>query len=407
VQFEYKASDTDEQYRPGDELRTKWGDPLPSGVAAEISYLLLRYGDTHNPDEAAALAHLLHSWTAPPRTGHDDLNPRNDFRHIAYDAAFHLGKLPPGAQRAARVLSADAEANRGPWTASVTTPAQWQTIGTPAGWTVTVHNARGAGLPKVPVRITLGGATLPDGTTETVVSTGDDGTATVPVIPTGAKPALTGALAAPSDTPYVGTPVEVDTQRVVSTGGERELATRGTVAAYPKRGIVLVTKLDAKSGKGIAGARLRLTGKDKTTAALGRQSEPLLGTDGAPVVLTTEGDQGRAAGEVQAPQQVCLVEVGPPPGTTRPSTALTRLPPAARSKRGATLTLTLTNTRTRYPPPSRQAGAHPPPYCTRIVSSTSLLSFLTLGGLALAGSALVGLLARRRSATGHGIRSSR
>jgi hypothetical protein len=33
VQFEYKAPDADERYQPGDELKTKWGDPLSTGSA--------------------------------------------------------------------------------------------------------------------------------------------------------------------------------------------------------------------------------------------------------------------------------------------------------------------------------------------------------------------------------------
>ena len=49
VSFALKAPDSGERYKPGDELLTKWGEPLPDDVAANISYLLLRYGDTTMP----------------------------------------------------------------------------------------------------------------------------------------------------------------------------------------------------------------------------------------------------------------------------------------------------------------------------------------------------------------------
>lgn len=222
VAFELKAPDTNEKYQPGDELRNKWGDPLPADTAANISYLLLRYGDTKDPDRAAALAHLLHSWTAAPRPGHDDLNPANDFRHIGYDAPYHLAKLPAEAREDVRELTADAEANRGPWTATVDTPREDRSD--EAGdWTITVHNAKGKGVAKVPVTVELADAKLPDGSAKTTVTTGDDGTAKVRATPTGQEPRLVAGLSAPADKPYVRSPVSVDTQRVVSTGGEKHL----------------------------------------------------------------------------------------------------------------------------------------------------------------------------------------
>lgn len=222
VAFELKAPDTNEKYQPGDELRTKWGDPLPAATAANISYLLLRYGDTKDPDKAAALAHLLHSWTAGPRAGHDDLNPANDFRHIAYDAPYHLAKLPAEAREDVRELTADAEANRGPWTATVDAPRESRADGA-GDWTITVHNAKGKGVPKVPVTIELTDAKLPDGSAKTTVTTGDDGTAKLRATPAGPNPRLVAGLSAPADKPYVRSPVSVDTQRVVSTGGEKHL----------------------------------------------------------------------------------------------------------------------------------------------------------------------------------------
>ncbi|MFC7612970.1 hypothetical protein ACFQV2_04270 [Actinokineospora soli] len=98
VQYAHKAPDTNEQYKPGEALKTKWGTALPNDVAADISYLLLRYTRTDSRDEAAALAHLLHSWTAGPQNP-GQLDPSNGYREIAYNAPFHLNKLPSGAAR--------------------------------------------------------------------------------------------------------------------------------------------------------------------------------------------------------------------------------------------------------------------------------------------------------------------
>lgn len=66
VDYQLKAPETDEEYEPGDELLTKWGDEIPEERAAKISYLLLRYGATDSDETAGTVAHLLHSWTADP-----------------------------------------------------------------------------------------------------------------------------------------------------------------------------------------------------------------------------------------------------------------------------------------------------------------------------------------------------
>lgn len=236
VQFAYLAPDSDEQYQPGEALRTKWGTELPPDVAADISYLLLRYSTTESPDEAAALAHLLHSWTSGPQNP-GQLDPANDFRHIAYDAPFHLTKLPAGAQAAVTALTADAAANRGPWTAEVTAPDSAQVIGVADEWTLVVRNGAGSGVGDVPVTVTATDATFTvDGeqVAEGTVSTPEDGSAVaLTVTPTGAAPAIDITLAAPAAVPVVRQAMEVDTQRVVSTGGEEELTAAGATTAVP------------------------------------------------------------------------------------------------------------------------------------------------------------------------------
>lgn len=235
VQFAHLAPDSDEQYQPGATLRTKWGTDLPPNVASDISYLLLRYAGTDSADEAAALAHLLHTWTAGPQNP-AQLDPANDFRHIAYDAPFHLSKLPSGAQAAVQALQADAAVNRGPWTATVAAPEGAQTIGVAADWTITITNAGGTRVPDVPVTIAAADATFTDADGKQVSSgtaTTTEDPLTLSVTPTGAAPGIDITLAGPAEVPVVQQAIEVDTQRIVSTGGEKELTASAETTASP------------------------------------------------------------------------------------------------------------------------------------------------------------------------------
>ncbi|OZM73790.1 hypothetical protein CFN78_08720 [Amycolatopsis antarctica] len=397
VQFQFKAPDTEEPYEPGDELLTKWGTALPEDIAGNISYLLLRHGDTDNPDEAAALAHLLHSWTSAPR-GPADLDPALGFDKIAYDAPYHLEKLPEGARTAVETLSADAEANRGPWSATVSAPEGEQVIGTPAEWTVSVTNAKDSGVPEVPVTLTLTDATA--GGEETVtVETDEEGKAVVEVTPTGAAPKVAGAMKAPAARPYVQVPVDTNTQRVVSTGGEQDLAAEAATTARTKPGAVRVAKVDTRSGKGIAGVALRVTAADRTAPATGQDDQALVGADGKPVVVTTEGEDGAVSvPDLKAPQEICVVEVSPPSGyddgfdPANPPSACGEVVP------GETLELRIANAPNEVPH-TIPAGAEPVTLAggatTTGPSGGALAAMIGLAALA---SLLVGLIARRRFA---------
>lgn len=429
VSFQLKAPDTDEKYKPGDEQLTKWGEKIPADHAANISYLLLRYGDTKDPNIAAALAHLLHSWTAAPRPGHDDLNPNLSKAEIGYDVGFHLAALKkdhPAAYADVSKLTADAEANRGPWTASVTPPKDNQHLGTAGTWTIRVKNANGTGVPDVAVKIDATDGTLatdssttgapaadsssgnaagesaPTGATSRALTsqtltTGADGTISVELTPTGDQPKLATSLSAPADRPYVQNPVNTGVQNVVSTGGEKTLTALG-VAALAKPGQVQVTKKDAKTGKGIGGAALRITGKDEKTAATGQDGKPLTGPDGQPVVVTTSGDTGAVTvGNVLAPQDVCAVEVTAPPGYENAFDP--NNPPAACGtvRPGGTLALALVNTPNEVPH-AIPAGDRPVAMAKgAVATSYSTPGLIGLAALVLLGSALVGFAARRAS----------
>ncbi|RSM81516.1 hypothetical protein DL991_08325 [Amycolatopsis sp. WAC 01375] len=412
VSFQLKAPGTDEKYKPGDELLDKWGKKLPADVAANISYLLLRYGAAENKADSAALAHLLHSWTSKPRTP-ADLDPTRDPDQLGYDVGFHLDKLKAqhsDAAAAVEKLTKDAEANRGPWTTAIAPPKDDQHIGTAGEWTISVKNAKGKGVSGVPVQLTPSNATVDSGESTkpastsnakaekaTTVKTGEDGTVTVKVTPTGDQPKLASSLSAPADRPYVQFPVETGVQKVVSTGGEKELKAQG-VAVVSKPGKVQVTKVDAKTGKGIAGAALRITAKDKATAAVGHDGKPLNGADGKPAVVTTEGETGTVTVEnLRTPQEICVVEVSAPPGYTNAFDP--KNPPSAcgELKPGETLALKVANTPNEVPR-TIPAGDRPVAMMQGTVeNSASTAGILGVGALALLGSVLVGVAARRSS----------
>ncbi|WET78566.1 SpaA isopeptide-forming pilin-related protein [Amycolatopsis sp. QT-25] len=412
VSFQLKAPDTNEKYQPGDELLDKWGAKLPEDTAANISYLLLRYGGTRDNAEAAALAHLLHSWTSKPRSS-EDLKPTLSKEKIGYDVQNQLAKLKAqhaDAATAVEKLTKDAEANRGPWTTAIAPPKEDQHIGTAGEWTISVKNAKGKGVSGVPVQLTPSNATVESGESTkpastsnaksvkaTTVKTGEDGTVTVKVTPTGDQPKLSSSLSAPADRPYVQFPVETGVQKVVSTGGEKELKAQG-VAVVSKPGKVQVTKVDAKTDKGIAGAALRITAKDKATAAAGHDGKPLNGADGKPAVVTTEGENGTVTVEnLRTPQEICVVEVSAPPGYTNafdpknPSSACGELKP------GETLALEVANTPNEVPR-AIPAGDRPVAMMQGTVeNSASTAGILGVGALALLGSVMVGVAARRSS----------
>ena len=399
VQFALKAPDTGEQYQPGDELLTKWGTPLPDDVAANISYLLLRYGSTQNPDEAAALAHLLHSWTSPPRTP-DDLDPGKPFEQIAYDVDFQFGKLPQSTKDAVEQLRADAERNRGPWQASLAAPEQEQVIGQQADWTFTVEHPDGRGVTGVPVRI--------NATDAEVEGLDENGTITTPesgeplqlkVTPTGPNPKVSGELATPAERPHVQEAVQNPdgVQRVVSTGGEKQLAVDDTVPAVTAPGTVSVGKVDEQSQAGIAGVALRVSLPDDQPA-LRQDGTPLTGQDGQPAVITT-GPEGTAEiPDLRTPQEIKITEVAPAEGyeeafdPQQPPSVTGTLEP------GATLALNLSNKANTPTVPIRIPAGDPGAGGVVELPGDDGTSagLLGLGALALTSAAVTGGVAYRK-----------
>ncbi|EWC59183.1 hypothetical protein UO65_5530 [Actinokineospora spheciospongiae] len=391
VQYAHLAPDTDEQYQPGEALKTKWGTELAPDVAADISYLLLRYTNTKSADEAAALAHLLHTWTAAPQSP-DQLSPEADFRNVAYDPSFHLSKLPASAQTTVDKLKADATANHGPWTTKITKPSAAQVIGTPDKWTVEVRNAAGKGVSEVPVTIKLTDATV-EGKAEVALATKEDGSGIdLAVTPTGPNPAVAISLLSPADRPVVQQAVQVDTQRVVSTGGEKPLTATEKVTAVTAPGAVKVAKVDDKTGKGIAGVRLRVTGPDKTAPAVGQDGKPLVGTDGAAVVVTTGADGTVEVPNLKTPQDVCVVEVAAAPGYEQSFNPAA--PPASCGKLepGKTLALALTNTPNTPTVPHVIPAGDRPANAAAVGGGPSSGLLVALGGLVLLAAAGGGFL---------------
>ncbi|HEX5402033.1 MAG TPA: hypothetical protein VFX16_06990 [Pseudonocardiaceae bacterium] len=398
VDFALKAPDTNEKYSDGDTLQTKFGAALDPTVAAEISYLLLRFGNTTSPDDAAAMAHLLHAWTAAPQTP-SQLDPANDFRHIAYDIDYHLKKLPASAQAAVTALSADAAANHGPWTTSMAAPTTTQVIGTPANWTINVLNAAGKGLSNLPVTLTATDATLPGGGTTDVVNTPADGSPlTIEVTPTGDNPKLVASVDSPAAIPRVRVPADVDTQKVVTTGGTTPITSTATGTAETPPGKVTITKTDATTKAPIPGVKLELTGPDKKNPALRADGKPLTGPDGKPLILTTGTDGTAVADGLHTPQQVCIVETAPPPGYDQAFKASSPPTVCGALIADGTLKLALTNVPNKVPVAIPAGG--PPPTMTAlstVLTKPAPAALVLFGGLLVIAAGCVGLVTARRA----------
>ena len=406
VRFALNAPDSDTQYKPGEPLKDKWGDPLKPEVASKVSYLLLRYGATKNPDEAAALAHLLHSYTSGVQPGDPRLDSGKDFNHIGYDIAGHLAKLQaqfPDAAKAVAAEEADAVANQGPWDVAVTAPTGAQVIGTADKWTIKVtHKGTDTAITGVPVKLTVTDGKVDKDT----VSTPTDGKPlVVDVTPTGPKPTVTVDLSSPADQPVVQAPVNEggNLQWIVSTGGEKALNATANTTAKTAPGTVKVTKVDSKTNAGLAGVQLRITGKDKTAAAVKQDGTALNGTDGKPLVVTTGADGTATIDNLQTPQDICLVEVAAPNGYEDGFNASSPPSVCGSLEAGKTLALQLANTpNTPTVPVKIPAGGSPMVADAATVTQVDPAALAALGGLLVIALGGIGLLLRRRRLASRG-----
>jgi hypothetical protein len=402
VNFAFLAPDSSEKYTDGQTLMTKFGKALDKTVASEISYLLLRFGDTTSNDQAAALSFLLQSWTAAPEQA-SQLDPTtNDFRQIAYDAPLHLRELTaanPAAAKDIDTMKADAAANHGPWTTTMTAPTADQVIGTASDWMINVLNTASKGLADVPVKITATDATLAGGATSATVNTPADGSPLkVAVTPKGPNPKLVATIDSPAATPKVKVPADLDMQKVVTTGGTTPITSQSTSTAVTPPGKIVVTKVDANTGTPIAGATLELTGADKKSPALALDGSPVTGSDGKSLKLTTASNgKASTSQNLHTPQQVCVVETTPPPGYDQafdPSA-----PPSlcATVDAGQTVSLTLKNVPNKVPVAIPAGG--PPPTMTAasaVVTKPVPTALVAFGGLLVVAAGSSGLVVARR-----------
>ncbi|MGM1063396.1 MSCRAMM family protein [Saccharothrix sp. Mg75] len=408
VQYSLLAPDSDVEYKDGDELLSKGGAPLSPEVAANISYLLLRYANTESYDEAAALAHLLHSWTAfeDPARG-ISLDGNSDFRHIAYNERFHydeLGKPAFGqAQAAVDRLRADAEANRGPWAARVSAPEGEQVIGSPDTWVVDITKTAGGHVTGLPVTVQLTDATLEDGSASGQLTTPTDGKAlAVKVVPTGPNPSFSVSLNGPAERPRVRVPANnVSMQRIVTTGGEQPLAANATTTAKTAPGAVQVAKTDEETGKAVAGTALKITAADGRSPAKRQDDTDLTGPEGQPVVLQTGADGLATVPDLRTPQEICVIEVAAAKGYQEHFDP--NAPPKAcgRVEPGQTLAVSMKNKPDKpIVPITIPAGADGSGVVATASFTTEVRTgaLVGSGGVLLLGVALVGLLARRRIA---------
>lgn len=404
VDYALKAPDTNEQYTADGALTTKWGTPIDATTAAEISYLLLRYGNTTSQDDAAALSQLLHEWTAPPSASPDPGNPYDpslDYQQIAYNAPLHLQELQSvsaGAATAVTTLQNDAAANHGPWTMSMTAPKAQQLIGTADAWTVNVLNAGGTGLANVAVTLTATDASFPGNTTTEVVNTPGDGSAlSVTATPTGPNPKITAAVTSPAAMPNVLVPADPSMQKIVTTGGTTPITSTATTTAQSAPGTITVVKTDAKTNKPLANATFEITGSDKKSPALSLLGAPILGSDGTPLTVTTGANGQATVNNLRTPQTVCMIETSPPPGYDQAFTPSSPPTQCAQVDAGQTVTVSVTDTANKIPVAIPAGG--PPATMTAmstVLAQPAPIALFVFGGLLLIAAGFAGTVVLRR-----------
>ncbi|WP_020499323.1 Ig-like domain-containing protein [Sciscionella marina] len=384
VDYALPAPGSDQPYKPGDALKTKWGTAIPKSQASDISYLLLKYGNTKDNLTAAAVAHLLHSWTAPvvkghPGDPHDPIFKGHDTKwiqqNLAYDSGYYASKMNASLKQKVAEVKKDAAANRAPWDLQLTPPEQPQ-INKPGTWTLKLTSGAKNPVSDVPISLTSSQATI-DGAKSTKVTTDANGTAQVKVTPTGAKPTLQASLNSPNALPRVQEPLNnPNVQKVVLGGGEQNLSKTFEIQG----GGVKVTKTDSESGKGISGVSLRITGGDKKSPAQTFDGKELLGADKQPAVVQT-GDNGLASvGDLAAPQQICVIETAPAKDYDQSYDA--KNPPSACGtiQPGKTLALSLSNKKNKaIIPVVIPAGGSSPTVTAASATSTLPSSYGLLG----------------------------
>lgn len=404
VAYALKAPDSDVEYKEGDELLTKGGKSLAPDIAANISYLLLRYSTTTSADEAAGLSHLLHTWTAAPDAQAGiAIGADVPFQKVAYDEQFNYDRLPASAHEAIARMKADAEANRGPWAAQVIAPTGDQLIGTADTWTVTVSKQSGGGVGGVPVTAELTDAKIEgsDAGTAELVTPADGKPLTLKVVPTGPSPSVAVRLDSPADKPVVHVPADSTMQRIVTTGGEKKLTANASASAKTPPGIVKIGKVDSETKKPLAGAALRVTAADGSTPAVLQDESPLVGPEGTPVVLQTGADGTAVVEDLRTPQEICVVEVAAPKGYEENYDP--NAPPKACGKvePGQTLVLQLSNKPNKpivpitIPAGSEGGVALATASFTTVTAPGAVAGF---AGAVLVGGVALGLVVRRRLA---------
>ncbi len=404
VDYALKAPDTNEKYTSDGPLTTKWGTPVDPTTAAEISYLLLRFGNTTSKDDAAALSHLLHVWTAPASASPNPSSPYDpslDFQQIAYNPDLHVQELQqvsPAAATAVGTLQADAAANHGPWTMSMAAPKGQQLIGSADAWTVNVLNAAGKGLANVAVTLTATDATFPGNTTtETVDTPGDGSPLAVTATPTGLNPKIVATVTSPAAMPNLLVPADPNMQKIVTTGGTTPITSTQTTTAQSPPGTLTVVKTDASTNKPLANATFEVTGADKKSPALSLLGAPITAQDGTPLTLTTGADGHATVNNLRTPQTVCMIETTPPPGYDQAFNPASPPTQCAQVDPGQTVTVSVTDTANKIPVAIPAGG--PPATMTAmstVLSRPAPVALFVVGGMLLIAAGFAGTVVLRR-----------
>jgi hypothetical protein len=192
-------------------------------------------------------------------------------------------------------------------------------------------------------------------------------------------------------------PADPNMQKVVTTGGTKQLTSQRTTPAETPPGNVTITKTDATTTKPIAGATLELTGPDHRSPVLKADGQPVLGKDGTPLVVTTGKDGTATVTGLHTPGQVCFIETAPPPGYDQAFNPASPPTVCGTLVANGTLKLSLTDVANKIPIAINAGG--PPPTMTAlsaVVSRPAPTAMILFGGLLVVGVAFAGLVATRR-----------
>jgi hypothetical protein len=138
-----------------------------------------------------------------------------------------------------------------------------------------------------------------------------------------------------------------------------------------------------------------LTGKDRASPAVDQDGKPIVGADGKPTVLITGSDGVASVPNLKTPQEICVIEVAPPPGFDQGFDPNAPASACGIVEAGATLALAVNNR--PNVPIMVPAGDQPMSVgYGQVIDTRPPWAWLGFGAMLLMAGGLGGLAVRRR-----------